>query len=596
MVRATGNTNANRPGYKGTRYVPSFYKPYVSHVLDAARDDIHRSIALRKGYEKPVPVDIVEWAETRFYTPQTGKLIVLAPHQKAILRLAFTRGEDGYFPYRLFVYGTVKQSGKSTIAGLVQAWYAETQRRMAELYCIGNDMDQAKGRSFREVRQSIELTPGFDKSRKRLPGEWDLGKEETIRCVRTGSTIRALPVDPKGEAGGKPAIQSWTELWGIDTVDGQRFWDELTPIPTIPDSLRIVETYAGYLQESELLYSIYERGLAGHQLTAGELADRTGEPLGVFEESLAPDDLVPIWENVAAEQLMYWDSGEQARRMPWQRDERGKRYYQQQELELLPQAFDRLHKNLWTSSTSSFIQDFMWDRCYDARFSAPPEPGDKTPLVIGVDAASTGDCFAIVVVSRHPDKHDQIAVRAVRIFDPKESGGLIQYDEPMAFIRFMAQGGHYNENPAYGYMLHPRSLSAQNGEKGCPRCQAQDFDVPALNVIQVCYDPYQLESDMQNLQKEQVAWCSPFSQAGDRLKADKALYDAIIHQSIGHGIDPRETKLPQFKLRQHILNAGAKVQKDQDSTLRLVKVAPNRKIDGAVALSMASARCLYLVL
>lgn len=585
MSKATANMNANRPGNKGTRYAPSYFKPYVAKTLDEAKDEIKRAIALKKGVERPVPIDIVDWAQSRFYTPQTGKLIELQPHQQAILRLAFTRTEEGWLPYRLLVYSTIKQSGKSTIAGIIERWYAETQRRMSELYCIGNDMDQAKTRSFREIRQSIELTPGFDKARDRLPGEWNLETKETMRCLRTGTVIRALPVDPKGEAGGKPALQTWTELWGIDSVDGQRFWDELTPIPTIPDSMRIVETYAGYLQESELLYQIYTNGLAGHQLTSGELSERTGCPLGVFEESPNPDDLVPIWENKAAEMLMYWDSGLKARRMPWQKDERGKRYYQQQELDLLPQAYQRLHENEWVTSTSSFIQKEMWQGCYDARFAIPVEPGDNTPLVVGVDAATTGDCFAIVVVSRHPDNHDYVAVRASRIWNPKESGGVVDYDEPLSFLRFLCEGGHYATE---GWPFHPKSLGPENASRGCVQCGNQQFDVPGLNVVHVAYDPYQLEQPMQKLQKDQVAWCEPFLQAGERLKADRGLYDAILRKEIAHG--GNET------LTSHILNAGAKVQKDQDSTLRLVKVAPNRKIDGAVALSMATARCRWLVL
>lgn len=587
MARTTSNPNANRPGVRGTRYIPSYTKPYVVNYLDNAKADIKRAIAIKRGAVKSLPIDIVDWAHQRFYTPQTSELIQLQPHQQAILRLAFTRTEEGWLPYRLLLYSTIKQSGKSTIAGLIERWYAETQRRMSELYCIGNDMDQAKTRSFREIRQSIELTPGFDKARDRLPGEWNLETKETMRCLRTGTVIRALPVDPKGEAGGKPALQTWTELWGIDTVDGQRFWDELTPIPTIPDSMRVVETYAGYLQESELLYQIYMNGMAGHQLTSGELSERTGCPLGVFEESPNPDDLIPVWENTAAEMLMYWDSGPNARRMPWQKDERGKRYYQQQELDLLPQAFQRLHLNEWVTSTSSFIQKEHWNACFDARFSEPVEPGDRTPLVVGVDAATTGDCFAIVVVSRHPDRHDDVAVRAAKIWNPKLSGGVVDYDEPLSFLRFLCEGGHY-ALPGNGYVLHPRSMGPENASRGCEQCANGQFDVPGLNVVHVAFDPFQLEQPMQKLQKDQVAWCEPFIQAGDRLKADRALYDAILRRELAHG--------GFEELTQHILNAGAKVQKDEDSTLRLVKVAPNRKIDGAVALSMATARCRWLVL
>lgn len=577
---------------RGRFDVPSYLYPYMPSILDEAKTSIEQAIRLRKGDDRiAIPVDIVDWAQERFYIPATGKPIQLYPHQQGILRLAFTRNEQGHFPYRTIVYSTIKQSGKSTIAGLVQRWYAETQQRHSELYAIGNDKEQAKTRSFREVRRSLELTPGYDTKRERLPGEWELLKE-TMRCVRTGTEIRALAVDAKGEAGGKPAIQVWTELWGFENEDALRFWDELTPIPTIPDSLRIVETYAGYLQESTLLLSLYEQGLEGRQFTAGELTERTGAPLDAFAETRGdPDALIPIWENANAEMLMYWDSGLDARRMPWQLDERGQRYYQQQELTLLPAAFARLHRNEWVSDTSNFIQAEIWDACHDSTIPAL-EPGDRTPLVLGVDAATTGDCFGIVAVSRHPARHDEIAVRAVKKWDPKESGGVVDYDEAERFIRFLCHGGHMILGAGGKPILHPKPpfASVSVADPECERCIAGDWDVLGYNVVHVAFDPYQLEAMAQRLAKDRVVWVEGFSQAGDRLRADRSLYDMILTKKIWHrGIE-------QADLRQHVLNAGAKLQKDQDSTLRLVKINPNRKIDLAVALSMASARCMYLVL
>lgn len=573
-------------------YVPSHFYPHIGAILDQARPALDRAIALRHGDQTVVvPKRFEDFVQERFYIPQTGEPAVLMPHQVAYSRLVLDKDATNHFPYQTVIYSTIKQSGKSTWSGMVARWYAETGVPHSELYAIGNDREQAKGRGFREVRRSLELTPGFDKMHERLPGEWVLQKE-TMTCVRTGTEIRALPVDAKGEAGGKPAIQIWTELWGVEHEEGRRFWDELTPIPTIPDSFRIVETYAGFLQESELLLSLYETARSGHQLTSGELHERTGVPMGCFVEAPEPDDLVPIWENKAAGICMYWDSGDIARRMPWQHGERAEAYYREQENTLPAPAYLRLHRNEWVSSTDNFIRAEWWDAC--AGDVPPLLPGDKEPLVVGVDAATTGDCFAIVVVSRHPERHDEVMVRAVRVFDPKESGGVVDYSEPEAFLRFLAQGGHYADDGS----LHPVSLRGQNGELGCERCAAGDFDVPGHNVVQICYDPYQLESTMQRLRTDEVAWCEEFSQAGDRLRADRALYDAILGKRLTHSRynDPNNPDPGAVRLRSHILNAGAKVQKDQDSTLRLVKVSSQRKIDAAVALSMASARCLYLVL
>lgn len=552
----------------------------VDALLTQAKPLIMQRIAERKARnDVALPTDIVDWAQERFYIPSTGEPIVLYPHQQAWLRLALTRDDNGYFPYRTLIYSTVKQSGKSTIAAVIVRWYAETQRRRQELYTIGNDMDQAKLRSFREIRWSLEETPGYNRERDVLPGEWVVQKTQ-MRCLRTGSEIRALPVDAKGEAGGKPAIQVWTELWGAENEEALRFWDELTPIPTIPDSMRMVETYAGYDGESTLLQQQYELGLSGRQLTEGELRERTGIA-HAFEESPNDDDLVPIWENKAASVLMYWDSGPAARRMPWQKDVRGAEYYAQQALSLLPNAFDRLHNNYWTSSTTGFIQTEQWDAC--AEDLPPIYPGDKTPLVIAVDAATTNDCFAVVAVSRHPNParaETEVAVRACRVWDPKERGGVVDYSEPEMFIRRLV-GGHCASSDR-----HPKSQP----DPGCPSCKDPTSFVPGYNVVVVTYDPYQLTSMMQRLTKEQLVWCDDFNQGADRLLADKQLYDDILARRVLH---PKEQDAGIRTLRQHAIAAGAKATRE-DSTLRLVKRSPNSKIDAVVALSMGNAVCRRL--
>lgn len=525
-------------------------KPYSPATARAALRLAGQRMRARQQAQtiSPPPSDIIDWAQSRFYVPSTAAPIVLAPHQVAVTRLALTRNPStGYMPFRTIIFSAIKKSGKSTWAGMVARWYAETGHRHSEIYAIGNDLDQAKERSFREVRLSLELTPGYDPNRDRIPGQWNLMKE-SMTCLRTGSVIRALAVDARGEAGGKPAVQVITELWGAKYDEERRFWEEMTPVPTIPDSFRIVETYAGFVGESELLYSLYETGKDGRQLSAGELARLTDTPLGSFAESPHPDDPVPLWVNERASMLMYWDTGLAARRMPWQVDERGEAYYIEQEESLPTPGFRRMHMNEWSSSESAFIPPEVWDGCLD--LSVPSIEGDaKTPLVIGIDAGTTLDAFAVVAVSRHPQRHEDVAVRALRVFDPKEQGHPVDYAEAEAFIR---------------------AVCAQH------------------NVIQIAYDPYQLESMTQRLRADGVAWCEPFSQAGDRLRADRGLYDLIISKRITHNGDQR--------LREHILNASAKVQKDMDSTLRLVKASPRRSIDAAVALSMASSRCLYLLL
>jgi hypothetical protein len=80
-------------------------------------------------------------------------------------------------------------------------------------------------------------------------------------------------VDAAGEAGGRPSLMIFTELWGFESAEALRFWEEMTVVPTLRDSIRLVETYAGYEGESELLFGLYDRvKQSGRQLTNGELA------------------------------------------------------------------------------------------------------------------------------------------------------------------------------------------------------------------------------------------------------------------------------------------------------------------------------------
>lgn len=171
-------------------------------------------------------------------------------------------------------------------------------------------------------------------------------------------------------------------------------------------------------------------------------------------------------------------------------------------------------------------------------------------MVIALDAAVSGDCFGLVMVSRDPEVGEipKIAVRVVRKWDPPP-GGSIDFAGPEAVIRELC--GQYN-------------------------------------VVQVAYDPYQLHDLSTRLLHEGVAWFRPFHQGEERLIADKGLYDLIVHRRIRHD--------GNLDLREHLTNANAKQAANEDTRLRLVKKSDSRKIDLAVCLSMASAECLRLSL
>ena len=491
--------------------------------------------------------DIADWAEENFYITQTGAPIVLYPHQKAVLRYAFRR-RDSKLPFSTVVLSTIKKSGKSTLGALVGRWAGETQTRFGEIPTVGNDARQAQERSFKFVRESIELNPEYVRQgiNGTLPGRWAV-QQTKLTCLTTRTKLEPIAVDARGESGGSPDFSIWTEAWGIELQENVRFWEEMTEILTKPESVRVVESYAGYEGESPVLRQLYDLGMEGRQLTAGEVAAATDTPLGAFEEAPNPDSLVPMWVNSSAGLFMYWDSGLAARRMPWQKGARAEKYYREQEVKLPPNAFSRMHKNLWVGVESEFVPIELWNACFDPDLPVFIPGESKEPCILAVDAATTGDCFAIVAVTRHPNRHDEAAIRAVKVWYPPK-GGTINYSEPEKFINWVR--GSYN-------------------------------------LICLVADPHQMEDMCQRLERDGL-WCERFSQGLLRLKADKRLYDLIINHKLAHNGDS--------ELREHIRNASAKHQKDQDSTLRIVKRSANKKIDAAVAASMGVWQCLYLLL
>ena len=466
-----------------------------------------------------VPSSITEFASTRFYIPETSKPIQLLPHQTALLQYAFDH------EFQTILYSTVKKSGKTAIAALVARWIAETWGPRSEVYCIANDYEQARGRVYQKALESIELTPGYNITRRELPGRWKI-IERQATFLPTNSIMRAVSSDYKGEAGSNPTATVWSELWGYSSETARRLWDELTPVPTRRRSIRYVETYAGFEDESDLLIDLYKLAMNGRRLTHDDI-------------DWPFDDQPPIWIDERARLFAYWDQGVIARRMPWQTPD----YYATQEAMLRPQAYQRLHLNMWTSSVNEFLPIEWWD----ANETALPPLLPKEPLVLGVDAAVSSDCCAIVGVTRDPRNHAEAAIRLKRVWYPPP-GGVINLSTTVD--------------------LELRRLCQQ------------------FNVVQVAYDAYQLHKLMTDLRTDGVAWCRSFSQAGDRSLADKQLYDLIRDRRLPHPADE--------DFRQHIRNAAAKQAKSEDTRLRLVKRTQDGKIDLVVAASMAVFECLRL--
>lgn len=475
-------------------------------------------LAAKRKTSKYQDEDPVKWIQSEFYIPELTGPIKLFPYQVAVLREAFSKDSKGNFNYNLIVWSDIKKSSKSCIAAAV-AFYRAYHTPWAAIRVIANDLKQADSRVAFYLRRAIQLNPRM---------------KDYIKIVNykitfpNYSTIEAVPIDPAGEAGGNDDLIIFSELWAAQHKAIQRMWTEATLSPTkFGKSQRWIETYAGFNGESPILERLYDRGKRGEKLDLSYT-----DELGQFQ------DLSDLEVYREGGMLMLWNDRP---RLPFQTPE----YYHEERETLLPTEFARVHENSWVSSIQKFVEKIWWEDCYE------PLPGltKREMGVLGVDAAKGGestqpaDCFAAVLVTRHPQDSKRVAVRYCGIWQA-EKGKLLDY-EPI--------------------------------EKEIKRI-CKEF-----SIIEVAYDPLQLHDMMTRIKKEAIANTKEFSQGAMRLKADKDLRDLIINKRIVHDGNPL--------LTDHIDNAN--VENHGEEGIRIVKRSQDKKVDAAVALAMATMRCQY---
>jgi len=463
--------------------------------------------------------DDIDWITTHFWIPELKGPIWLADYQKTMLRLALSKDENGLYNYSLIVWSDIKKSIKSTIAAAV-ALRRAFQLDWGSIKVIGNDQKQAQSRSYYYLTRAIRLHPQMQK----------MVEDGLIRVHQykvffdfNNTALEAIPVDPSGEAGGNDDHIVWTEAWSSKSKAAQTLWTEMViPPQKFGSGLKWVETYAGYKGQAPILEPLYENNV---------------------KKKFLIHDKYPIYSN--AHTLVMWN---QEPRLPWQSAE----YYQQQAIELEDAEFRRVHRNQWVSSTETFLPEMWWNDCYE---NLPPLTEDE-PMILGVDAAVSGDCFAVVGVTKHPTKKGHYAARVCRTWIPPKNGKLsFKHPDP-----------NINANLPDGYITEL-----------CRR----------YKVKMIVYDAYQLHSmaTEHNYERKSAFW-EDFSQGTQRLEADSGLLQMIREETVAH---------PGFKdLTEHVLNADSQKDTKNDSKLRLVKSTRSKKIDAAVALSMALYRAKTL--
>jgi len=313
------------------------------------------------------------WAEGEYgWIAENGQPIRLADWQRAALGAWWANRET----VTTFAISNVKKTGKTFTNAALLCW-----RWLAlpgEHFAVGNDLDQSAGRQFREIAAMVARNPY-------LRGNVKAGKSELL-FRPTGSTITALPVDAAGNAGANHLTASHTEAWGIMLEGGIRAYEELTPLPlgAYGDEyrpLRIVDSYAGYIGESETWHQLVDAGLAGEPLSETW-------PLYLFGGLL----------------LFHAEGAEARARCFLGTPAQAARYYAEQRRTLRPMAWQRMHENARTSGAEQFIAEADWLAIEDAAL-APLLPGRETPLYVGLDLGTKSDYAAVVgVVPSGPER------------------------------------------------------------------------------------------------------------------------------------------------------------------------------------------------
>ena len=81
-----------------------------------------------------------------------------------------------------------------------------------------------------------------------------------------GTLIVPIASDYKGVAGSRHSLVVYDGIWGFESEKARRLYEELTPPPTESSAWILIVTYAGFLGESDLRESIYQRGLSGRRV------------------------------------------------------------------------------------------------------------------------------------------------------------------------------------------------------------------------------------------------------------------------------------------------------------------------------------------
>jgi phage terminase large subunit-like protein len=197
--------------------------------------------------------DPAAFADTFLPYNEKGKRWRLSRHQRRVLARAFRHGPGGDLRFRLVLWSEPKKSGKTFLAAMLLLWWAFSNPD-TEIIVAANDLEQSVSRVFKTAAALVKHNPGL----------LELVKVRAAELLfSNGTVVTAIASDYRGAAGARHSLVVFDEIWGFQSENAERLYEELTPPITEPNAWALIVTYAGFSGESKLLEAMYQRGLAG---------------------------------------------------------------------------------------------------------------------------------------------------------------------------------------------------------------------------------------------------------------------------------------------------------------------------------------------
>lgn len=430
-------------------------------------------------------------------------------------------------PNHLYLAGnTLIPTHNTAMSAAIVAWYAECSPEGSQVFICANSEEQSVRLIFKDLTYHFKHRP--DLGAKPLKDKITLNNDTEIIVLTRNYT---------SNAGGRHALVVFDELWGGTSEDDYRRYDEMTPIPTIPHSLQLITSYAGFLGESNLLHDIYLNSV-------GKEEDSEGK--GELIPELAP---LPCYRNGDA-YFAYWDHEP---RMPWQTPE----YYDGQLKTLRPSAYLRLHENRWVTSNEQFFPIELYDKAVEnfaEYLEREPMSADiwlehpyrKNPIFIAVDTGLKHDCTAIIGVTSDP-REGKIIKMFHKIWTPVD-GEVLDLEETVE-----------------PYLLRMWKT---------------------FNIADIACDPSQMLQVITKLRAIGLPMTEFVQSESGMIAASGLLFDLFQQENLW--------TYKSEEVKEHLQNA---VAQHTSKGFRIVKDKSNRrtakkKVDAAVALAMACHRAI----